>query len=188
LSSWLRDYLYIPLGGNRGTAAFTYRNIMITMLLGGLWHGAAWTFVAWGAIHGMALVVHKWWTSGKYLSRVTGSSGLRMAAVAALGWGVTMTIVGIAWVYFRAPSIGTAHETLLILARFTEGSVWIPSAPLIGMILLVLAIDVPQAVAGEQAVWLRWPWYCRGVTYAAAVLILVIWGSQGEVPFLYFQF
>ena len=61
LSSWLRDYLYIPLGGNRGPAWFVYRNIMITMLLGGLWHGGAWTFVIWGGLHGLALVVHRAW-------------------------------------------------------------------------------------------------------------------------------
>ena len=62
LSSWLRDYLYIPIGGNRGPRWFVYRNIMITMLLGGLWHGAAWTFVIWGALHGIALLVHREWT------------------------------------------------------------------------------------------------------------------------------
>ena len=61
LSSWLRDYLYIPLGGNRGPAWFVYRNIMITMLLGGLWHGGAWTFVIWGGLHGLALIVHRAW-------------------------------------------------------------------------------------------------------------------------------
>ena len=61
LSRWLRDYLYIPLGGNRGGQLLTYRNLMLTMLLGGLWHGAGWTFVAWGAIHGTALVVERWW-------------------------------------------------------------------------------------------------------------------------------
>ncbi|PYK08293.1 MAG: hypothetical protein DME65_14265, partial [Verrucomicrobia bacterium] len=62
LSSWLRDYLYIPLGGNRGSRGFVYRNVMITMLLGGLWHGAAWTFVIWGALHGTALLIHREWT------------------------------------------------------------------------------------------------------------------------------
>ena len=61
LSRWLRDYVYIPLGGNRGGRLFTYRNLMLTMLIGGLWHGAGWTFVAWGAIHGTALVAERWW-------------------------------------------------------------------------------------------------------------------------------
>ena len=61
LSRWLRDYLYIPLGGNRGGTLLTYRNLMLTMLIGGLWHGAGWTFVVWGGIHGTALVVERWW-------------------------------------------------------------------------------------------------------------------------------
>ena len=61
LSTWLRDYLYVPLGGNRGSRAATYRNLIIVMLLGGLWHGAAWTFVAWGAGHGIALAAHRAW-------------------------------------------------------------------------------------------------------------------------------
>ena len=78
LSSWLRDYLYIPLGGNRGPRWFVYRNIMITMLLGGLWHGAAWTFVIWGGLHGVALVVHRewqrWTESGKH-GRAAGCAG-----------------------------------------------------------------------------------------------------------------
>ena len=61
LSSWLRDYLYISLGGNRGSMLFTYRNILFTMLLGGLWHGASWVFVLWGGLHGVALMVHRQW-------------------------------------------------------------------------------------------------------------------------------
>ena len=72
LSRWLRDYLYIPLGGNRGGTLLTYRNLMLTMLIGGLWHGAGWTFVVWGGIHGTALVVERWWRE---------PAGLRRAAV-----------------------------------------------------------------------------------------------------------
>jgi alginate O-acetyltransferase complex protein AlgI len=96
LSSWLRDYLYIPLGGNRGSRAFAYRNVMITMLLGGLWHGAAWTFVIWGALHGTALLIHREWI------RLT--SGLKWATRAMhwLAWPITIYTVCVAWVFFRA--------------------------------------------------------------------------------------
>ena len=71
LSSWLRDYLYMPLGGSRGSRWFTTRNLMITMLLGGIWHGAAWNFVAWGGLHGAGLVVERWWQpwSGAWAAR-----------------------------------------------------------------------------------------------------------------------
>src|SRR6266404_7689882 len=99
LSSWLRDYLYIPLGGNRGSRAFVYRNVMITMLLGGLWHGAAWTFVIWGALHGTALLIHREWI------RLT--NGLKWAARAMhwLAWPITIYTVCVAWVFFRAQDL-----------------------------------------------------------------------------------
>jgi alginate O-acetyltransferase complex protein AlgI len=91
LSSWLRDYLYISLGGNRGSRWFTHRNLMLTMLLGGLWHGAGWTFVVWGAIHGLALVVHKEWL------RIVGPGKLLFLARP-----LTIYTVLLAWIFFRA--------------------------------------------------------------------------------------
>jgi D-alanyl-lipoteichoic acid acyltransferase DltB (MBOAT superfamily) len=75
LSRWLRDYLYIPLGGNRGGTLLTYRNLMLTMLIGGLWHGAGWTFVVWGGIHGTALCVERWWRGRPGSSSVHGLAG-----------------------------------------------------------------------------------------------------------------
>ena len=96
LSTWLRDYLYISLGGNRGTRLFTARNLMLTMLLGGLWHGAAWTFVAWGALHGLALVVHREWSRRAPAPRPS----LRLFATA-----LTFAFVVLAWVPFRASDV-----------------------------------------------------------------------------------
>src|SRR6266581_3069944 len=106
LSSWLRDYLYIPLGGNRGSRAFVYRNVMITMLLGGLWHGAAWTFVIWGALHGTALLIHREWT------RLT--EGLKWAAGAMrwFAWPITIYVVCVAWIFFRAHDLSGAGTIL----------------------------------------------------------------------------
>jgi alginate O-acetyltransferase complex protein AlgI len=91
LSTWLRDYLYISLGGNRGSRWFTHRNLMLTMLLGGLWHGAGWTFVVWGAIHGVALVAHKEWL------RLVGPGRLSLLARP-----LTLYTVVLAWIFFRA--------------------------------------------------------------------------------------
>ena len=110
LSSWLRDYLYIPLGGNRGSRGFAYRNVMITMLLGGLWHGAAWTFVIWGALHGTALLIHREWI------RLT--EGLKWAARAMrwLAWPITIYAVCVAWIFFRAHDLSSAGT---ILKQFT---------------------------------------------------------------------
>src|SRR5437763_2906647 len=96
LSSWLRDYLYIPLGGNRGGAWCVYRNIMITMLLGGLWHGGAWTFVIWGGLHGLALVVHREWRR----------LGWRLPG--AVSWLLTIYWVCLAWTFFRAETLDRA--------------------------------------------------------------------------------
>ena len=108
LSRWLRDYLYIPLGGNRGSSLFTYRNLMLTMLIGGLWHGAGWTFVAWGAIHGTALVAERWWRERPgYVER--SSTAWRRAWQRFL----TFQIVCFAWIFFRSDSFSDAWEIIV---------------------------------------------------------------------------
>src|SRR5207253_9916315 len=114
LSSWLRDYLYIPLGGSRGTRLFTYRNIMITMVLGGLWHGGAWTFVIWGTLHGIALVVHREW------QRRAAKFGWLQRLVAGLALPVTFWWVCIAWILFRATDLHVAGATLRSFVTFVS--------------------------------------------------------------------
>jgi alginate O-acetyltransferase complex protein AlgI len=100
LSQWLRDYLYIPLGGNRKGKFRTYVNLTITMLLGGLWHGANWTFVVWGAMHGFALALHKFWMD------INKDKGIKIPGF--LGWSMTYVWVCFAWVLFRAQNFSTA--------------------------------------------------------------------------------
>lgn len=118
LSAWLRDYLYIPLGGNRHGTLLTYRNLFLTMLLGGLWHGASWNFVVWGALHGGALAANKLWST---------SGGRRWTVPAPLAWLVTLLFVMACWVPFRSRNFA---ETLVILkAMAGAGSgqyQWIP--------------------------------------------------------------
>ena len=104
LSRFLRDYLYIPLGGNRGPLEATLRNLMLTFVLGGLWHGAGWNFVVWGALHGAAMAVQRVWTR----------FGVRLPP--ALGWLLTFLFVQLAWVFFRAPSLADALDFLRCLA------------------------------------------------------------------------
>src|SRR3954454_21071246 len=124
LSRWLRDYLYIPLGGNRKGRAKTYRNIMITMLLGGLWHGAAWTFVIWGGIHGTAMSVERW-TREHFRS---------FHVPAWVAWLITFHVVCLAWIFFRSPDLHTAFE--MIGQIFAGG----PSPPgTVPMVFLVCA-------------------------------------------------
>ncbi len=106
LSRWLRDYLYIPLGGNRKGPARTLINLMITFLLGGLWHGAGWTFVIWGAMHGAALAIHRVWQQ----------RGLKMPAI--IGWLCTFLFINVAWVFFRAATLPDAFRILKGMAGY----------------------------------------------------------------------
>ena len=121
LSRWLRDYLYIPLGGNRGGTLLTYRNLMLTMLIGGLWHGAGWTFVVWGGIHGTALVVERWWRGRPGFVERPWTRGRR-------AWHrfVTFQVVCFAWIFFRSDSFADAWD--LIVRLFTA---WGEPSPLV---------------------------------------------------------
>ena len=109
LSSWLQDYLYIPLGGNRKGVLRTYCNLIITMVLGGIWHGASWTYVIWGLLHGGALVVHKLWSS--FSRSLSKTHSVLSNTLSVMG---TFFFVSLAWVFFRADSVSHA---LLILGR-----------------------------------------------------------------------
>ena len=116
LSSFLREYLYIPLGGNRKGRTRRYINLLVTMLLGGLWHGAGWTFVIWGGIHGMALAVNHLWRA----HLPTWWSGVPRSLSAAMGWLATFSAVVLAWVYFRAADVAAAHRLIEALFAFRQ--------------------------------------------------------------------
>ncbi len=120
LSRFLRDYLYIPLGGNRHGPARRYVNLLATMVLGGFWHGAGWTFIIWGAIHGVALSLnHLWRTSGpRAWLRVPGP--LR----AIIGWALTFSVAIFGWVYFRAHDVPSAHRLFAAMAGLTWAAIW----------------------------------------------------------------
>jgi D-alanyl-lipoteichoic acid acyltransferase DltB (MBOAT superfamily) len=184
LSSWLRDYLYIPLGGNRRGAARTYRNLMLTMLIGGLWHGANWTFVVWGGLHGAFLAVERWFGVAGQRPRwaAGGVTGVLGAAARTL---LTFHLVTVAWIFFRAPSIGTAASYLAHLFRF-EHLGEVGAVPFVAA-AAVLAIDIPQYASGRHTVLQRLPWWVQSPLYATLCLALILYGGS-EVPFIYFQF
>jgi alginate O-acetyltransferase complex protein AlgI len=117
LSSWLRDYLYIALGGGRGSQWKIQRNLALTMLLGGLWHGASWNFIIWGAIHGVALVVNRWFDETQNLPRAF----KYFFQSSPVGWLLTMGVVFIGWVFFRATHFNEAASMLLLIATPTDG-------------------------------------------------------------------
>jgi alginate O-acetyltransferase complex protein AlgI len=174
LSSVLRDYLYIPLGGNRNGTAQTYRNLMLTMLLGGLWHGANWTFVAWGAYHGLLLCAHRVWRPAvERIPRV--ARQLLMFLCAVFGW-----------VLFRSTDFGMALRLFATMFRWTPGP--LPAGTT--LVLPMLAVAAWWAMVGPNVFEMRFPetWRVRAaLTGGFAVALALIIGLHTS-PFLYFQF
>ncbi len=187
LSSWLRDYLYIPLGGNRLGSFRTCVNIMVVMLLGGLWHGAAWTFVAWGALHGLFLLAERG------VHAVTGKAAWTSSAPAAtLGWLLTFLGVTVTWVFFRAQDFPTAMKTLVsMLGVFGEkGDQILATRDLIGVfavVVVVLAIHRLMRNSSLEALVQRVPRWSVAVAWIVMALAILLTQGTGNA-FIYFQF
>jgi D-alanyl-lipoteichoic acid acyltransferase DltB (MBOAT superfamily) len=192
LSRWLRDYLYIPLGGNRGGSLKTYRNLMLTMLLGGLWHGAAWTFVFWGGIHGIGLALERALPSIANAMRFPTSvptlipQPLKTTAAHV----VTFHVVCLAWVFFRAPDLGTAFA---VLGRLFAGgpSTGIVTPAIVLIIAAALAVQwLPSGTGARlRTAFVTLPAYAQGVSLGALLLVVAaVSGGQGVAPFIYFRF
>ncbi|HVB16885.1 MAG TPA: MBOAT family protein [Stellaceae bacterium] len=183
LSTWLRDYLYKPLGGNRHGRLKTYRNLMITMLLGGLWHGAAWKFIAWGALHGGGLAVER--LLEPWLGRHSQSRAARVIATL-----VVFHFVCFAWIFFRAEDFEIAR---LYLAGF--GSGWGDGVQQAGpFVVALIALGmagqyVPDALFERTALALgHMPAWGLGMTAGIAVAAINALGPEGVAPFIYFRF
>ena len=185
LSNWLRDYLYIPLGGNRGRGLLTYRNLLLTMLIGGLWHGAALTFVVWGGLHGLYLA------GERRFSRVADEDAVRRWSLRKdlVRTFVTFQLVCLAWVFFRAESVGGALGYLGRIARLQGGAT---DRSAVGLLVLsaaaVLLIDAAQHQAGDHAPMLRWSPAARGAAYGLMIIPIVVFSGGSPVPFIYFNF
>ncbi len=179
LSTWLRDYLYIPLGGNRRGEARTYANLMITMGLGGLWHGASWSFVLWGLLHGVALAVHRLYRAHFPAARCP----------AALGWLATMLVVVPGWFLFRSGTLEHAATLLALVDHFAwkpfDRTAWLAMA---AVAVPVFFVEWLQTRTNDVLVMTRLAF----VPYSAVVGLLLIaifarfYGTQHE--FIYFQF
>ena len=175
LSRWLRDYLYIPLGGNRGGELRRDRNLLLTMLLGGLWHGAAWTFVLWGALHGVGLLVER-------------RLGWRLPGVVARV--VTFHFVCFGWILFRAESLGAAGD---VMGRLFGGwgaepasLTWVPVA----LIVVALATQFWPRTATEPTLRAasHLPVLVTALAFSCWLVVLEQFGPEGVAPFIYFQF
>jgi alginate O-acetyltransferase complex protein AlgI len=176
LSTCLRDYLYIPMGGNRHGDGRTYRNLMITMLLGGLWHGANWTFVLWGGYHGLLLILYRRWK--EEWDRIPGT----------LRWVLMLLLVSLGWVLFRAEDIGVAHRLLHVMFIPTHGEIGAALFPFV----IFLAFAGIWALFGPNAFEMHTEYqWKRRYGFALAGLLgicIALMASGRNSPFLYFQF
>jgi D-alanyl-lipoteichoic acid acyltransferase DltB (MBOAT superfamily) len=183
LSSWLRDYLYIPLGGNRSGAVKTYRNLALTMLLGGLWHGAAWTFVAWGAFHGLVLILYRV-VAGK-------GDGVKRSLLARVPSMVLMFhLVCLSWLLFRAESIHQAYD---LIVSTLSGFGFTPLA--LGALATIAFFVIPLMVyevwierTGDVDGLLSAPLVIRSAVYTYLVVMIILFPSPVQYAFIYFQF
>jgi alginate O-acetyltransferase complex protein AlgI len=186
LSQWLRDYLYIPLGGSRLGNWLTCRNLMLTMVLGGLWHGARWTFVVWGLYQGLLLVLHR--LASPWLSRIEPNDRAERACWTTVRIIVTFHLVCLGWLLFRADSL---HQAGGMLASIFQRPA-IPHAadvvPVAVVIIPLLLVQFIQYVADDVDVIGRTPWYVRSAFYTTCFYAIVLGGQFGGQQFIYFQF
>ncbi|MCA9557095.1 MAG: MBOAT family protein [Myxococcales bacterium] len=188
LSSWLRDYLYISLGGNRGGSLMTYRNLALTMLLGGLWHGAAWNFVLWGAFHGLILCVYRPFELRKRADAAPLPMPLRVAKAFAM-WFVFFVLTVIGWVLFRAESVPQIEHFLTHMWSFETSAMTADLATTVGWCALPLFVaQVAQYARHDLLAPVRGPWIWRAALCAVLAAALPLFAPGESVEFIYFQF
>ena len=187
LSRWLRDYLYISLGGNRGTKLLTYRNLVLTMVLGGLWHGAAWTFVVWGLAHGVLLSIER--LGGNSEPAPFGDTRSTLAAVVnGTRWFVTFNVICLTWIPFRSENFTLAGEFIRQL--------WV--APMSGPVNTVAVFLIVASLGAQllpsnlgqkaMAIFSNMDLALQSAVAGVAVFLILAIGPDGVAPFIYFQF
>lgn len=189
LSTWLRDYLYIPLGGNRCGTVRNYANLMITMTLGGLWHGASWTFVAWGVLHGVYLSAHKGFRSA--FGRLPSTWHVSLIC-----WFITLQLVCITWIFFRSPDFATAWEYLQgiitlrgsLLDTGNPGKVLKPLTYFVLLAAALVMVDFDQFRRRSHTAMLNWPVMPKTLAYSAMALAVMLFIGSDDRQFIYFQF
>jgi D-alanyl-lipoteichoic acid acyltransferase DltB (MBOAT superfamily) len=191
LSTWLRDYLYIPLGGNKNGAFQTYRNLSITMFLGGLWHGASWTYVFWGIYQGIILIIHRLLTP--LLEIITSPHKVISIRV----WRVVRIIfffhvICLGWLLFRAQSLQQIGQMLQGLVSNFHVSSGIESLPggfkSMQIIWVLLIIQIVQFVKKDNMFIFKKHWLLQGAFYFMIIFLTITFGAGGGKEFIYFQF
>lgn len=188
LSTWFRDYLYIPLGGNRHGLFRTCVNGFFTMIVAGLWHGASWMFIIWGGLHGLALAIHKV-CKRLFLDKIPNTIIVRVVC-----WIIMFTFICLTWVFFRAENINTA---LTIISRsfldlkFADILPFVMARPL-WLLLLALGLEL-HSIRREDYDWLEsqftmLPWYVKFFAFAITIQLVINFSQSGVQPFIYTQF
>jgi alginate O-acetyltransferase complex protein AlgI len=191
LSTWLQEYLYIPLGGNRKGRARTYINLFLTMLIGGLWHGASWTFVVWGALHGVALCIHKTWMKlfrhnktykGTFVGNIC--SGV-----------ITYLFVAFCWIFFRAENFDIAQSVILGITRWQDGIIYVSSWSVLGIVCVVVSSLIACFKSYKEKTDIQGFYLIVNLESIFGLVILFLafgicfaLAYTGNNPFIYFQF
>jgi alginate O-acetyltransferase complex protein AlgI len=194
LSSWLRDYLYIPLGGNRGSRLLTHRNLIITMLLGGLWHGASWNFVLWGFLHGVALMAHRLFRAMRG-DRPTANRATALLT-GFLSWAALQYWLLLTWITFRVRDF---DEMLVVLRKFVIFDfdfeltrIGLGSLPLVSSLILMLGFSIlhvtSMKLGGIERMLGRLSLPAAAVVCLVLGAILTVLWPLKQAPFIYFQF
>lgn len=186
LSRWLRDYLYIALGGNRRGNAAMYKNLMVTMLLGGLWHGAGWTFVAWGGFHGAIQVLYRALKVDSLIERFRFATPTGLI-VHGFSWITTMSLVTIGWVFFRARTFADAAAVLQNLIG-TAGFEYATFRPLLIYVAPLIVVEIFQRASNRIEIWTVGPIFVRYSIILFVFFSLITLASHGGQRFIYFDF
>ena len=191
LSTWLQEYLYISLGGNRKGKVRTYINLFLTMLIGGLWHGASWTFVVWGALHGIALCIHKiWMTLTGHDKNYKGTFWGNICSVIA-----TYVFVSFAWIFFRAASFEIAWNVITGIFSWQNGIMYVSSWTIFGVLCVLISTFIALIRAKKKKIQSEGFYLIVNLeTVSGLILLFTAFGIcfllayTGSSPFIYFQF
>lgn len=188
LSTWLRDYVYVSLGGNRAGRFITVRNLLLTMIVGGLWHGAAWTFVAWGFYHGLLLVIHRLVAPAGAIVRER--LGRAAWCWSAASMALTFHFVCVGWLLFRSESLTQAWEMLgaVVFGFGGVGSIVPTLVALAFVVSVLLGIQLYKEATSDMDAIGRLPVWARGPLYLAMAVLMLVAGAPSGREFIYFQF
>jgi len=192
LSNWFRDYLYIPLGGSRHGRARELTNVVVVMAVAGLWHGAGWTFVLWGLIHGIYLAVHRFVPSNTLREAMPVPAKYRSSAYKYVGIGVFFALTVLAWIPFRAPDLATSLDMYKSALTPSGLAAWTSEAKWLAVIAALFALHIVEwwvatRTVSATAIWAKIPAPVRGTAYAGALVVVLAFMSEQQ-SFIYFRF